>query len=308
MPADGAVAILGGGGYVGRALTAALAADGVPVWVLTRSPGLSGLPPGAKAVTWSPARGPAALGEAIAGAAAVVNLAGENIGALAWTSSRRQELVQSRVRTTRLVVAALAGLERDRRPAVLASASGIDYYGDCGDNAVSERDDHGSTFLALLCADWEAAAGEAEDLDVRVVRLRTGLVLSHDSAVLARLVLPFRYYVGGRLGSGRQWVSWIHLADLVGLYRLAIQDAALSGPLNAVAPDPRRQQDLAQVVGALLHRPAVVPVPAAALRLVLGMQADLVLHGRRAAPQVAIQHGYTFRYPTLEEALGEALA
>ncbi len=308
MSGQGAVAILGGSGYLGRALTAALAADGVPVWVLTRSAGLGGLPPGAKAVTWSPSRGPEALGEAIAGASAVVNLAGENIGARPWTYPRRQELMESRVATTRLLVSALAGLEGDDRPKVLANASGIDFYGNRGDDAVTWRDGHGTTFLALLCAAWEAAASHAEELDVRVVRLRTGLVLSRDSPALARLVQPFRFFVGGRLGSGRQWVSWIHLTDLVGLYRLSIDDETLSGPFNAVAPDPRRQQDVAEEIGELLHRPSVFPVPAPALRLVLGMQADLVLHGRRAVPEVPVEHGYEFRYPTLEDALGEALA
>lgn len=304
----GAVAILGGGGYVGRALTTALAAEGAPVWVLTRGTGLEGLPAGAKAVTWSPTGGPEALGEAIAGATAVVNLAGENIGARPWTYHRRQDLVESRVATTRLLVSALAGLERGDRPQVLANASGIDYYGDRGDDAVTERDEHGASFLALLCSAWEAAACEAEELGVRVVRLRTGLVLSRDSAALARIVRPFQFFAGGRLGSGRQWVSWIHLADLAGLYRLAIDDETIHGPLNAVAPDPRRQEDLADVIGELLHRPALVPTPAPALRLLLGMQADLVLQGRRAVPEVAIEHGYTFRYPTLEDALGEAVA
>jgi uncharacterized protein len=308
VTSHGAVAILGGSGYVGRALTAALAADGVPVWVLSRDAGLSGLPAGAKAVTWSPSRGPEALGESIAGATAVVNLAGENIGSRSWSPSRRQELVESRVTSTRRLVSAVAGLERDDRPQVLANASGIDYYGNRGgDDTVTERDEPGSTFLAQLCKAWEAAACEAEDLEVRVVRLRTGLVLSRESPALARLTLPFRFYAGGRLGSGRQWVSWIHLDDLVGLYRLAVDDETLSGALNAVAPEPRREEDLADLIGQLLHRPAVLPVPGAALRLRLGMQADLVLHGRRAVPEVAIQHGYEFRYPTLEDALGEAL-
>lgn len=307
MPSSGAVAILGGSGYVGRALTAALAGDGIPVWVLTRRADPAPVARGAKAVTWSPERGPAALGEAIAGAGAVVNLAGENIGAGRWTRPRREALVRSRVDTTRLLVSAIAGLERDDRPGVLVSASGIDYYGNRADDAVTERDGPGATFLSLLCTAWEAAACEAEDLDVRVVRLRTGLVLSRDSPALARMVQPFRYWVGGRVGSGRQWVSWIHLADLVGLYRLALDDTELTGPLNAVAPDPRRQEDLAQEIGQLLHRPAAFPAPAPALRLMLGMQADLVLHGRRAAPEVAVEHGYTFQYPTLEDALGEAL-
>jgi uncharacterized protein len=304
----GAVAILGGSGYLGRALTAALAEDGVPVWVLTRGAALSGLPAGAKAVTWSPARGPESLGEAIAGASAVVNLAGENIGARPWTYPRRQQLVESRVAPTRLLVSALAGLERDDRPRVLANASGVDYYGNRGDDALTERDRQGATFLALLCGAWEAAAADAEEVGVRVVRLRTGLVLSRDSTALERIVRPFQFFVGGRLGSGRQWVSWVHLADVVGLYRMAIDDETVHGPLNAVAPEPRRQEDMADLIGRLLHRPAVVPVPAPVLRLVLGMQADLVLQGRRAAPEAAIEHGYEFQHPTLEDALGEALS
>jgi uncharacterized protein (TIGR01777 family) len=307
VAAHGAVAILGGSGYLGRALTAALAEDGVPVWVLTRGGALSGLPAGAKAVTWPPSRSPEALGKAIAGASAVVNLAGENIGARPWTHPRRQELVESRVATTRLLVSALAGLEHDDRPRVLANASGIDYYGNRGDDALTERAQPGSTFLALLCGAWEAAAADAEEVGVRVVRLRTGLVLSRDSPALHRIVRPFEFFAGGRLGSGRQWVSWVHLADVVGLYRLAIDDETVRGPLNAVAPEPRRQEDMADLIGRLLHRPALVPVPAPVLRLVLGMQADLVLHGRRAAPEVAIEHGYEFHYPTLEDALGEAL-
>ncbi|MBO0702915.1 MAG: TIGR01777 family oxidoreductase [Candidatus Dormibacteraeota bacterium] len=308
MPTGGAVAILGGSGYIGRALTAALTGDGTPVWVLTRSPRLADLPSGARAVTWSPDAGPEALGEVIAGAAAVVNLAGESIGRGAWTYRRRQQLVQSRVGPTRLLVSAIAGLERDDRPSVLASASGIDYYGNRHNDAVTERDEHGSTFLSLLCGAWEAAACEAEDLGVRVVRLRTGFVLSRGSAALRPFVHPVPVFASGTIGSGRQWISWIHLADVVGLYRLAIGDTELSGPLNAVAPEPRRQQDVADLVARLTHRPKLPPVPAAALRTLMGMRADLVLHGRRAAPEVAIQHGYEFRYPTLEDALGEALA
>jgi len=308
VASHGAVAILGGSGYVGRALTAALAADGVQVWVLTRGAALGGLPAGAKAVTWLPTRGPDALGESIAGASAVVNLVGENIGAERWSYARRQELVESRTKSTHLLVSAIAGLDHDDRPAVLASASGIDYYGNRGDDTVTEKDKPGSTFLALLCVGWEAAAADAGDLGVRVVRLRTGLVLSRDSPALQRFVQPFRYFVGGRVGSGRQWVSWIHLDDLVGLYRLAIEDTQLTGPLNAVGPEPRREEDMADLIGRLVHRPDFLPVPAFAVRTVLGMQADLALHGRRAVPEVAIQQGYEFRYPTLEDALGEALA
>lgn len=306
MASGGPVAVLGGSGYIGRALTAALAADGVPVRVLTRGGGIK-LPPGAEAVTWSPSRGPAGLGEGIVGASAVVNLAGENIGSRRWSYPRRQQLVQSRVATTRLLVSAISGLEHADRPPVLVNASGVDYYGHRDEDAATERDPPGDSFLALLCVGWEAAASEAEQIGVRVVRVRTGLVISRGSPGLRVFERPVLFFAGGTLGTGRQWISWIHLADVVGLYRLAIDDEGLSGPLNAVAPGARRQKDFADLVSRFAHRPRLPPVPRIALRTMMGVQADLALHGRRAAPEVAIRHGYDFRYPTLEDALWEAL-
>ncbi|MGH7920172.1 MAG: TIGR01777 family oxidoreductase [Candidatus Dormibacteraceae bacterium] len=308
MAQHGTVAILGGSGYVGRPLTAALLAEGRQVRVLTRDVARAAVPAGATAVPWSADGGAGALGKALAGCSAVVNLAGASIGKGAWTTSRREVLLQSRLRATELVVAALAALGEGERPAALVNASGIDYYGDRGDDAVTEKDCPGDSFLATLCRDWESAAVEAEGLGTRVVRLRTGAALAGDAEVLAQLVRPFRMFAGGRLGSGRQWFAWIHLVDLVGLYRLAIADATLTGPVNAVAPDPRRESEVAALIGGLLHRPAMVPMPAFALRLALGRKADLVLHGRRALPEVALAHGYEFRYSTLEAALGEALA
>lgn len=307
MGSQGAVAILGGSGYIGRALTAALVADGVPVRVLTREARLDDLPAGAQAVTWSPAQGPAALGEAVAGSVAVVNLAGESIGGRRWSYPRRQQLVQSRLATTRLLVAGMAGLSHDERPSVLVNASGIDYYGNCGDDAITEQAPSGISFLALLCVGWEAAAAEAGEIGLRVVRMRTGLVIGRGSPGLQPLQRAVLFFASGTLGSGLQWFSWIHLADVVGLYRLALDDAGLSGPVNVVAPEARRQKDVADVVARFSHHPKLPPVPAFALRTALGMQADLVLHGRRAAPEVAVQHGYQFRHPTLEDALGEAL-
>jgi uncharacterized protein (TIGR01777 family) len=298
--------LIGGSGYLGSALAGSLLGDGAEVLVLTRG-GSRTLASGAAAQHWDPAAGPDALSRHLAGATAVVNLAGESIGHGSWTPQRRELLTESRTRTTRLVVEALATLAPEQRPAALVNASGVDYYGDRGDEAVTERDAPGSSFLATLCVRWEAEASRAEAFGVRVVRIRTGLVLAHDAEVLRRLALPFQLFLGGRLGSGRQWVSWVHLADIVGLYRLALENGAVSGPMNGVAPDPRREVEVAVAVGRALHRPSWLPAPALGLRLALGGQADLVLHGRRAVPEVALAHGYRFRYRTLEEAVAETL-
>ncbi|HEU5316032.1 MAG TPA: TIGR01777 family oxidoreductase, partial [Chloroflexota bacterium] len=193
------------------------------------------------------------------------------------------------------------------RPRSLVSASGIDYYGDRGDEIVTEDSAPGDTFLAGLCVDWEAAAREAEALGVRVVLMRTSVVFGNGADALQRLALPFRLFAGGPLGSGRQWFPWIHFDDTVCLYRLAVEDDGLSGPLNLVAPDIRREGDVAKAVGAVLGRPLWAPAPALALRLVLGELSDLILHGRRAEPRKALAHGYEFRYPRLEDALRQAL-
>ena len=303
------VLVAGGSGYIGRALAQALRDSGDEVVVLTRDPGraLRSLPPGTRAVEWD-ARSPAGVwtGE-LRRAGAVVNLAGANIGAGRWTARRKHELRQSRLDATAAVVGALGGVDAAARPAVLVNASGVDYYGDRGDEVVTEASPPGDSFLARLCVDWEAAAREAEPLGVRVALMRTGVVFGRGAPALARLALPFKLFGGGPLGSGRQWFSWIHLDDAIGLYRLALANGAAAGPINLVAPDVRRERDLAREVGRVLHRPSWVPAPAFALKLALGEQADLVLHGRRAEPRKALALGYTFKYPRLAEALAQAL-
>ncbi len=301
------VVVAGGTGYIGSALLQALHQAGHETVVLTRRPpqAVSGLPTSAHAVRWDAATPDGRLAAALEGAGAVVNLAGASIGAWPWTQARRNEILKSRVRATRALVGSLGALG-EPRPA-LVNASGIDYYGDRGEETVDEESGPGTSFLARVCTRWEETARGAERSGCRVVLVRTGLVLSRDSPTLRLLALPFRFFAGGPAGSGRQWVSWVHLDDVVGLYLLAVEDATLSGPMNAVAPDPRRNAELAAELGRTLGRPSWLPVPAPALRLVLGEQADLLLHGRRAEPRVALAHGYAFRRPSLPDALRASL-
>ena len=303
------VVVAGGTGLIGTALTAALAAAGHEVVVLTRRPSaeVQGLPGGVSAARWSP--GAAGWAGVLEGASAVVNLAGASVGRWPWTAGRRREILESHVRATSALVAAMAALPGPARPAALLNASGVDYYGERGDEPLDEQSEPGSgVFLAMVCERWEAAARKADPLGVRVVRLRTGLVLARRALALRLMALPFRLFAGGRTGSGRQWVSWVHLEDVVGLYELALRDAALSGPLNAVAPGPVRNADLAAEIGRVLRRPLWLPQPAPLLRLALRQQADLLLVGHRVLPKKALSRGYQFKYPALGPALTEALS
>jgi uncharacterized protein len=304
------VVLAGGTGLIGTALTRELAGAGHDVAVLTRRPpgAVSGLPEGARAARWSPG-GPAAdWAGVLEGAGAVVNLAGASVGTRPWTAGRRREILESRLHATSVLVAAMATLPAAARPGALVSASGVDYYGERGDEVLDEESAPGdAAFLAGVCARWEAAACEAEPLGVRVVRARTGLVLARQALALRLQALPFRLFAGGPTGSGRQWVSWVHLDDVVGLYALAAQDGALSGPLNLVAPEPVRSADLAAAIGRALRRPVWLRQPAPLLRLALRRQSELLLVGHRVLPRVALGRGYEFRRPVLGPALAEAL-
>jgi hypothetical protein len=304
------VVLAGGSGYIGTHLVRALAADGHEPFVLTRSApaNAAGLPPGAQAVQWDPARPGPALLQALSGAGAVVNLAGTNIGGAPWTPGRRTSILQSRLRATKTLVDALGDLDPPLRPGVLVNASGVDFYGDRGEEAVPETAPVGSSFLASVCGLWEAEARKAERLGVRTAVLRTGLVLSPTSPSLRLLALPFRLFAGGPVGSGQQWVSWVHLDDVIGLYRLAIEDEQVAGAVNLVAPQPCRNRELARAIGRVLGRPAALRTPALPLRLALDGMADLVLHGRRAVPEVAVGRGYEYRHPEADAALEDSLS
>jgi uncharacterized protein len=302
------IVLAGATGYIGRPLVTALRDAGHELVVLTRRPAeASELVPGVELVEWDGRTAGGAWASTLEGAGAVVNLSGANIGARRWTAGRKRELLESRLQPVGALTEAIGALPAGGRPGVLVNASGVDYYGDRGDEAVTEESPPGDSFLARVCVDWEAAARKAEPLGLRVVTVRTGVVIGRGAEVVKRLALPFKLFVGGPIGGGDQWLAWIHLEDVVGVYRLAVERDDVTGPVNAVAPDGRRMRDVARVLGRILGRPSWAPVPAFVLRPVLGEQAELVLHGRRAVPQKLVGLGYAFRYPELPGALTEAL-
>ena len=300
------VLIAGGSGYIGRHLSSSLVRDGHEVVILSRH-AKSGSAPGTRVVAWDARSADGPWVSELSGADGIVNLAGPSIGRWPWTRRRMAELLSSRLGATATIVRAIERTPSDRRPTVLVSASGIDYYGDRGDEVVTEESSPGHSFLASLSQQWEAAAGKAEPLGVRVVRIRTAMVFGRRAPAFGLLVLPFRFFAGGPLGHGRQWFTWIHIDDLVGLYRLALDSDRLTGPVNAVAPDVRPERELAREIGYVMHRPAILPAPSFALRLVLGQESQLLLHGRRALPARAESAGFQFRMGQLRPALEDAL-
>jgi len=300
------VVIAGGSGFIGRRLARSLVADGHAVSILTRSPERrSGrVPLGAVAVAWS-MRADDALVAALDGADAVINVAGEAIGPRPWILGRKRALVESRLRATEALVEAIRRLSPDRRPGVFVQASGTDVYTGLDVEPATERTPPAGGFLAELGIAWEAAAAAAAELGVRAAFVRTAFVLAREAPLFALLRLPFRLFVGGRLGSGRQWFSWVHIEDLVGTYRLAIDDERVRGPINAASPNPMAQAEFARALGRAMHRPAWFPVPAVLLRLAMREQATLIVDSRRVVPALAIELGYRHRFPTLEAALAE---
>lgn len=294
------VVLAGATGLIGRALVPALLADRHEVTVLTRAPTVDVA--GAAVVRWDGRH----IDEAhVHGTDAIVNLSGATIGGRRWTDSRKREILRSRVDSTAALVDAVARLSPGERPSVLVNASGIGYAGNAGDELVTEDTRPGTTFLASVSREWEAAALSAEALGLRVVLMRTGVVLARGAPTLRLLALPFRLFAGGRIGSGRQWFPWIHLDDVVRVYANAISGSGLAGPVNLVAPETVRQADLARELGRVLHRPALLPTPAWAIRLALGEQSELALDGQRA--ESLKLDPSEFIHPHLAEALAEAL-
>jgi uncharacterized protein (TIGR01777 family) len=285
------VVITGGTGSLGRPIVEALGAAGHAVVSITRDPAHAS----GEAVGWE------SLEAAVAAADAVVHLAGEPIAAGRWTAKRKERIRASRVESTRKVVDALGAADPRRR--ILVSASAVGYYGAHGDEVLDESAPAGSGFLADVCRAWEAEAERAESLNVRVVRLRLGVVLARHGGALARMVPAFRAFVGGPIGSGRQWMSWIHGDDVTGLVLAALTDDRWRGAVNATSPAPVRNADFAAALGATLARPAVFPTPAFALRLALGEMADMLLTGQRVVPAAANALAFHWRYPDVVGAL-----
>jgi len=299
------VVLSGGSGLIGRAICRALIVAGHEPVVLTRDPGRARVPVGVRMVAWDPP-GLGAWTNELADASAVINLAGESIGRWPWTPRRKRALLESRRSATRALVGAIEQLPVPHRPGVLLNASGTDLYEGRDAEPADETSPPADTFLSRLVLAWEAEALAAESLGVRVVLMRTSPVMAPGAAVLRVLALPFRLFVGGRIGSGRHWMSWVDIDDAVGLYLLALESDAVRGPLNVAAPDPRRQSEFARVLGAALHRPSWFPTPAWVVRLVLRDQATLALGSRRIWPAKALAMGYAFRRPRLEDSLRHA--
>jgi uncharacterized protein (TIGR01777 family) len=234
----------------------------------------------------------------------IVNLAGANVGGKRWSDEYKKEIRESRLQATRALVDAMRA--STRRPRVFVSASAVGYYGGRGDEEVTESTSAGSDFLAEVCKAWEDEAARAEQLGVRTVLLRTGVVLDRNDGALKKMVPPFKAFVGGPIGSGQQWVPWIHIGDEVGLILWALA-GTVRGPVDATAPKPARMQDFARALGRALGRPSLLPVPAFALRLAIGEMAEVLLEGQRALPRKALEGGYRFQFDDLDRALRDVL-
>ena len=300
------ILVTGSSGLVGTALVSALARGGHTVCRLVRpqSAGGDGATEGF-AVAWNPATGE--LGGAGVGADAVVNLAGASIADGRWTTQRKALLHSSRIETTRALVGALAKM--NARPSVLVSASAIGYYGDRGDETLTEESKPGVDFLAGLAQEWEAEALKAESLGIRVVLARFGIILAREGGALPKMMLPFKFGVGGKLGSGQQWMSWVRLEDVVGILRFAMENAPVRGAINIVSPQPLQNAEFTSVLAKTMHRPALFPAPAFALRLALGEMADaLLLSSQRVLPQALKKLGYRFLHAELTSALAAVVA
>ncbi len=293
------VFVTGATGLIGRALCRTLLEQGHAVTALTRQAVPRGLPTGVRLVQGDPAV-PGPWQEVLAGCDACVNLAGEPVAGGRWTEARKRAIRDSRVLSTRNVAAVAA----ERGPRVLLNGSAVGFYGARGDEPLHESAPPGSDFLARTCLEWEGAAAPAARR-ARVVLCRTGIVLAREGGALPRMVLPFKLFAGGPIGGGAFWQSWIHLADEVGLLAWALGEERLSGPLNATAPAPVRNRDLARALGKALRRPSLLPAPALAVRILLGEMADVVVTGQRVLPGKALELGYRFRFPEAEAALGD---
>jgi len=294
------VFMTGASGFLGRAIGEALLARGLAVVGLSRS---GQAPRGVEAVTGDPAV-PGEWQQALAECDAVVHLAGEPVAGARWTDERKQAIRRSRAEGTRQVVAAMAAASR---PRVLVSASGVDYYPfDPSDRRYTEEDGAAATFLAEVCRDWEAAALAAAEHGTRAAVLRIGVVLGHGGGAMSKLAPLFRRFAGGPIGSGRQWMSWVHVDDVAGACLHALDTEGVRGPVNVVAGN-QRQADFARALGDVLKRPSWLPVPAVALRLAVGELADYLLHGRVVAADVLARSGYAFKHPELSAALAASV-
>jgi uncharacterized protein (TIGR01777 family) len=296
------ITLTGATGLLGRALLPRLLAAGHQLRLLSRT-AQTGLPPGVELYIWDAARAEPPPGS-LQGAEAVIHLAGESV-AQRWTAAVKKRISASRLDSTRLLVQGISSLTE--RPKILLSASAIGYYGDRADETLTESSSPGPGFLGDLSAEWEAQANLARALGLRVNLLRTGIVLSPRGGALAQMLPPFRMGVGGRLGEGQQWMSWIHVQDWAGLVLWLLDASRASGPVNLVSPNPVRNAEFSTVLGRVLKRPALLPVPRFVLQTLFGEMSTILLASQRVQPAFAENDGYHFVFPSLEPALRDLL-
>lgn len=297
------VTLTGATGFIGQRLVRRLLAESHAVHILSRRP-RSAFGPEVRCSAWDPNReDPPA--ESLSDADAVIHLAGEPV-AQRWTAAARKRILNSRVQGTNRLVAALAALPE--RPRVLISASAIGFYGSRGDEVITESSSPGRGFLPEVSVKWEECAKAAEPLGIRVVTVRIGVVLGKEGGALARMLPAFRFGLGGRLGSGKQWMSWIHVDDLANLMLFCMTHNDVWGAVNATAPNPVTNAEFTATLASVLHRPALFPAPALAVRTLFGEMAEIVLEGQRVMPEAALAAGFVFRHPHLKSALQDVLA
>ncbi|MHC4568958.1 MAG: TIGR01777 family oxidoreductase [Planctomycetota bacterium] len=290
------VIIMGATGFVGRPLSAELSRTGYKVVALSRrrTEAERVLAGDVKVVEWDAhtARG---WTELVDGALAIVNLAGDNIGAGRWTAGKKQRILESRLNAGKAVIEATRAAEH--KPHVLIQASGVGYYGDRGDELLDENSSNGVGFLADVARQWEQSVRDVESFGIRLATIRLGVVLGAHGGVMSRLIPPFRFFVGGHPGSGRQWLPWVHIDDVIGVVRFLIENANCQGPFNVTAPEPTVSKVFYDQLGKAMHRPAVFPMPAFALKLALGeMATELLLPSTRVVPKKLLEAGYEFKF------------
>ena len=294
------IVISGATGFIGSILTDRLWNQFHTLVLLSRRPPAEVGVPKREWISWTPGASDE-WEQALDGADGVINLAGEPIAGKRWSAAQKALLRSSRIDSTRALVNAMAKVKN--KPKFFLSASAVGYYGAHGDETITENSAAGSSFLAELCVDWEAEARKAEEYGVRVAILRTGIVLDRGQGALKKMVPPFKIFMGGPLGSGNQWMPWIHIEDEIGLLMFIMENDAARGVFNGSAPNPVTMAEFSNALGEVLNRPSWASVPPSALALLAGEMADMLLTGQRALPEAGLKLGYVFKYPTLGEAL-----